>query len=456
MGREAGRDAAPATAIPIPADRGVNGPTDPLPAPPVARESLQLLFDPVFGPYLLGKLLSTMGIWIYNIVAAMLAYELSGSAFVVGLVSVAQFLPQILFAPLSGAMADRRSRRAQLVVGRLVSAVGAGALALAVAVLGPDGLPGAWLVVVAAFVVGIGFVIGGPAMNALVPSLVRPLELDKAVALSSLPITLARALGPGIGAFIAVASGPALAFAIAGAANAAFAAILMGLRIRVWRPSSEGDQRVRAGIRYLREDRGIILLLFGVAAVGGGSEPVITLAPALVAGLGAGPAFVGTLVSAFGAGAGVGLLVLSTLNRWFGQARVGTAGMLLMGFSIGATGLSPSPLLALVVLCLAGVGMSLALTSMNTALHQRVPEGYRGRVMGLWAVGFLGSRPVAAATAGALAEATSITVAFLLSGGLVVAVGAWLRPAVLAACPPPTTARHDPALDRAAPRRVGG
>lgn len=430
----------------------MTGPTAPVEGVTHARGSLELLFDPVFGPYLFGKLLSTAGIWIYNVVAAILAYELSGSAFVVGMVSVAQFVPQILFAPLSGAMADRGSRRTQLIVGRLVSAVGAGVLALAVALLGPDGLPGAWVVVVAAFVVGIGFVIGGPAMNALVPSLVGPLELDKAVALNSLPITLARAAGPAIGALIAVTAGPALAFAIAGAANAAFAAILVPLRIRPWSPSVGGDRRVRAGVRYLREDRGIILLLFGVAAIGGGSEPVITLTPALVDGLGAGTAFVGTLVSAFGAGAGAGLIVLSAVNRRLGQVRVGTAGMMLMGGAIAATGLSPSPGFALVALFFAGVGMTLALTSMNTALHQRLPEEYRGRVMGLWAVGFLGSRPVAAATNGAIAEATSVTVAFLLSGALIIAVGAWLRPSVLAARRAPTAVRDHPPGDGTTPR----
>jgi hypothetical protein len=67
------------------------------------RGSLGLLTDRVFGPFFVGKLLSTAGIWIHNIVAAILAFQLTRSAFVVGLVSVAQFLPQLLFAPLSAA-----------------------------------------------------------------------------------------------------------------------------------------------------------------------------------------------------------------------------------------------------------------------------------------------------------------------------------------------------------------
>ncbi len=108
-----------------------------------ARSSWQLLKDPVFGPFFTGKLLSTAGIWIHNIVAAILAWELSHSALVVGLVSVAQFGPQLLFAPLSGAMADRGDRRRQLVLGRLIAAFGSGGLGVWIAVVGVDGLPGA-------------------------------------------------------------------------------------------------------------------------------------------------------------------------------------------------------------------------------------------------------------------------------------------------------------------------
>ena len=90
----------------------------PAPSPPPGdradrkvRGSYQLMFDPLFGPLFWGKLVSSSGIWIHNIVAAIVAYDLTGSALVVGLVSVVQFAPQLLFAPLSGKMADRGNPR---------------------------------------------------------------------------------------------------------------------------------------------------------------------------------------------------------------------------------------------------------------------------------------------------------------------------------------------------------
>jgi MFS family permease len=406
-------------------------------APPAARGSFRLLADPVFGPFFAGKLLSTAGIWVHNIVAAILAYELSGSALVVGAVSVAQFGPQLIFAPLSGAVADRGDRRRQVVLGRLIAAAGSGSLAVAIAVLGVDGLPGAWPVVAAALVVGIGFVVGGPAMNALIPSLVRPNELAAAVALNSIPFTIARAGGPAIGALVAATSGPAVAFAFAAATNLVFALILVPLRIQPRTIDRGGDRRVRAGVRYLREDRAIVLLLLGVAAIGVGADPVITLTPALASDLGEGSRLVGTLASSFGVGAGLAFVVLSVLRRRLGLARLGTLGLGAMSVGLLATAASPGPLAAIATLAVAGAGMTWSLTSLSTQLQERLPEELRGRVMALWSVAFLGSRPVAAAVNGAVADVTTPALAFAMVAAIV-AVGAWwCRPARLAARPVP-------------------
>lgn len=413
-------------------------------APPAAdgpvRGSARLLVDPVFGTYFAGKLLSTAGIWIYNIVAAILAYELSGSALVVGLVSVAQFGPQLLLAPASGAMADRGDRRRQLVVGKLVVALGSGGLAVWIWRVGVDGLPGAWPVILAAFVVGLGFVLVAPAQNALIPALVRPGELADAIALNAVPPTIARAGGPAVGALVAVSMGPATAFAIAAAANVLFALMILPLDVRSRAVNGGGaDRRVRAGVRYLRQDRGIVLLLVGVAAIGVGADPVITLTPSLSAGFGAGSRLVGVFASSFGVGAGAAFIVLSALRRRLGLARVGTTGLALLSIGIAAAGVSPTPGLAIVFLGIAGVGMTCSLTSLSTQLQERLPDELRGRLMALWSVAFLGSRPIAAGVDGAVSDATAPVVAFVMVA-VVVAVAAWAcRPSAVAARPAPTS-----------------
>lgn len=401
------------------------------------RGVLGLLLDPVFGRYFAGRLLSTAGIWIHNIVAAIIAYQLTNSAFIVGLVSMAQFVPQLLLAPLSGALADRGDRRRQIVLGRLVVAAGSGSLAIWLGLVGVEGLPGAWPVIAAALVVGIGFVVGGPAMHALLPDLVRRGELASAVALSNMPFTVGRAAGPALGAFVAFTAGPAAAFACAALANLLFAWLMLKLPIRPRAaPIAGADGSVWGGLRHLRTDPTLITLLIAVTAVGIGADPAITLAPPLAAALGRGSALAGVFASSFGVGAGLAFLLLSPLRRGLGLSRLSTLGLCLSAAGMLGLAASATSSLALAAFAIAGAGMTFSLTSISTQIQERLPDAVRGRVMALWSVAFLGSRPFAAGLNGAVADLISVPAAFVVVA-LLVLFAAWLaRPARIE--PPPS------------------
>ncbi|MFP4148655.1 MAG: hypothetical protein ACLFV0_04120, partial [Nitriliruptoraceae bacterium] len=81
----------------------------------------------------------------------------------------------------------------------------------------------------------------------------------------------------------------------------------------------------------------------------------------------------------------------------------------------------------------------------STQLQARLPDELRGRVMALWSVAFLGSRPLAAAANGALADLTSPAVAMLGVGVLVALTATVIRPARLAARPVPAPTVLSPA-----------
>jgi MFS family permease len=403
---------------------------------PRPRGSWRLLADRVFGPYILGKFMGTAGIWVFNIAAAIVAFQLTASAFVVGLVSVAQFAPQLVLAPLSGAMADRGDRRHQIVAGRIVIAIGSGGLAGWLTLTGLGGLPGAWPVVLAAFVVGMGFVVGGPAMNALVPTLARPHELATAIALNNVPVTVARTVGPAVGALLVSTVSPAAAFGVAALCNLIFAVIVATLPIsgRVRRPSGT-DGRVRAGLRHLQRDPTLIVLLVGVAAVTFGSDPAITLAPSLSAELGYGTDLVGLLVAVFGVGSIVAFPLMSAVRGRFGEQVVTTSGLCLMALGLLAVALAHTPVLACLTLGVAGAGMMMSLTSLSTQIQLRLPDYIRGRVMALWAVAFLGSRPLASAVNGLIADLVSVQAALTVAAVVVAGTAWWSRPMRIAPVP---------------------
>jgi MFS family permease len=395
---------------------------------PPPRGTFHLLVDPTFGSFWATKVISAIGVWTVNVVAAVATFQLTGSALMVGVVSVAQFLPLLLFGPIAGARADRGDRRHLMATGRLISAVGAGGLAVWVAAVGVEGLPGPLPVIGAAWLIGIGFAMSSSAMHAILPALVRPTELSTAIALDNTPYTIARAVGPAVGALILGVAGPAPVWAFAAVAFLLHAVVGLRLRLRPTANSAAGDKSVRAGLRHLRTDPACALLLVGVLAIGLGIDPVLTLTPALAAELGGGDSLVGWMVSAFGLGSAVVIVTMTPVRRWLGLRRMNPIGLLTFAGAYAALAVIPRAGFSLVAFFVAGAGMMLAIPSLTTQLQSRLPEELRGRVMSLWVVAYLGSRPVAAALNGAITDVFSVEAALAVMSGILVAGAVIARP----------------------------
>jgi MFS family permease len=398
------------------------------------RGPLRLLIDPVFGGIFWGKLLSSAGVWVHSIVAAIVVFDATGSALMVGLVSVAQFAPQLVLTPLSGMWADRGHAARQILVGRVLCVIGSGSLALWMWLV-PDA--GDALVTVgvlsASLLVGLGFVVGGPAMQSIVPSLIRPGELSTAMALNTAPMTTSRIAGPAIGAFVAAHLGADAAFGIAAATHLFFVVMIVLVRFPVPRAHRAGvDYSVRAALRHVRRDRPLLLLLLAITAVGFGAEPSMTLAPAMAEELDGSAQVVGELSAGFGVGAAIGLIIVSSVNRRIRSTMSSTIGLWFMAIGLVLVSISPTVGLAFGAFGVAGFGFSWAMTGVSTLIQERAPDELRGRIMALWMVGFIGSRPVAAATLGAAADVLSVRAALVITAVLLGLVALVCRPRVLA------------------------
>jgi MFS family permease len=366
-----------------------------------------LLRDRTFGPFLVGKLISNCGTWFQNVAAGVVVFNLTGSAMLVGAVSAAQWIPSLVLSLWAGAITDRVDRRRLTLFGQLLCAAAAAGLAVWTGVVGVQGLPGPWPILGTAVLIGIGSAFSIPAMQALLPALVSPDDLDLAIALNSATFNIARAVGPALGATTLVALGAAATFGINAASYLMLVGALLIVRPRPTRLKAGVDRSIHAGMRYVRQDPTSALLLIGVTSLGFGTDPVNTLTPSLAHELGGGDRLVGLLVSAFGVGAVVATLVIGRLRRRWGQRALALAGLVGLSFSMLALSASPSAKTALAAITLAGIGFLLAMTALTTHLQQRVPEELRGRVMALWSIAFLGSRPIAALIDGTLADLLS-------------------------------------------------
>lgn len=407
--------------------------TGQLVAPARPRGAVGLLIDPAFGALFWGKLLTTFGMWTHSMVAAIVMYTATGSALMVGLVGVAQFGLQILLNPLSGKLADRGDAVRQLIVGRVVCFAGSGSLAIwSMLADGAGGYAVAVPLLAGSTLVGLGFVIGGPAMQSVIPTLLRPGELSTAMALNTVPMTAARMVGPLAGAFLVSHLGPTPAFAISAVSHLVFVVLIVAARL----PRRSGhrddvDYRVRAGLRYVWADRPLLLMLVAVGVVGFGSDPSMTLAPSMAEALGGGTRLIGSLTAAFGAGAAIGLVALAILRSRISSAVRASAGLWLIGVGLAVVAGAPSAAVAIVGFAMSGCGFSWGMTGLSTLVQARAPDDFRGRIMALWLVGFLGSRPVAAGLLGTTADLATVRAAFVVAAVIVAAVAVLCRPAVL-------------------------
>ncbi|OBA66028.1 MFS transporter, partial [Mycolicibacterium elephantis] len=400
---------------------------------PQARGALGLMFDPVFGALFWGKMFSVVAVWTHGIVAAIVMFEATHSALMVGLVGVVQFGPQLIFSPTSGKWADTGDPARQILLGRVLCVAGSGFTAVWL-IVDPDqqGMAVAGPVLIGTLLVGFGFVVGGPAMQSIVPNLIRDGELSTAMALNSIPMTLGRILGPATGAYLAAHFGSGAAFAVSAVLHLVFAFFLIAVRFPA-PPArqADADYRVRAALRYVWRDRPLLLALLAVTAVGFASDSSITLAPSMADALGGSAQLVGTLSAVFGVGAAVGMATLALMRGRMASARVSAIGLAGLGVGCAMLVVTPVTAIAMAGFALAGLGFGWAMTGLSTVVQERAPEELRGRIMALWLVGFLGSRPLAAALLGGTADAFNVQAAFAVAAVLCIVVTLCCRPSKL-------------------------
>ena len=356
-----------------------------------------------FRLYFAGNASSAAGTWFQNLAASILVYRLTHSAFLLGVLNFAQFVPVLVLSPWAGAVADRLDRRKLALVTQLVAA----ALSATLALLAWIGAVDEWTVIGSAFGAGVTSAFSAPAQMALITSLVDEDDVPQAVALNSMTFNLARAVGPAGAAAVVATLGIPAAFLVNSFSYLVLVAALLLVRPRE-QPRAE-RATVRESIRLLREDPRLAAYLLIVMGVGFASDPVNTESPAFAHAFGYADTWAGALIGAFGAGAVAAAFLVA--GRVAGSRTRMAATLALMGAGIVAYCLTPWLPLAFLPLFAAGFGYLASNTAATTRLQLGVAENQRGRIMALWSIAFLGLRPIASLADGALAAAFGVRAA---------------------------------------------
>ncbi len=392
-------------------------------APPRRRlpAALRSLGHRNYRLFFAGQLISLIGTWMQLVAQSWLAYRLTGSAVLLGLVGFSSQIPAFLLAPLGGVVADRFDRRRTLVATQTVSML----LAFGLAGLTLAGRIRIWEILAFAAALGLVNAFDIPTRQAFVVDMVGREDLLNAIALNSSVFNGARILGPAIAGVLVARIGEGWCFLANAVSYLAVIAGLAAMRIgasRAPRPAP-GEGGIVEGLRYVWANRPVraLLLLLGLVSLTG--MPYAVLMPVFASAvLHGGAGALGVLMGATGVGALLGALSLAVrdgirgLGRWVAVSAA-AFGICLVLFSSSRTfGLSVALLVPV------GFFMMVEMASSNTVIQSLVPDSVRGRVMAAYAMMFMGMAPFGALLAGAAASRIGAprTVAF---GGLVCVVG---------------------------------
>src|SRR4051794_35579130 len=161
-----------------------------------------------FWLYFVGNASSASGTWFQNLASSILVYRLTHSAFLLGVLNFANFIPVLVLSPWAGAVADRMNRRTVVLATQLVAAT----LSVVLAALTWAGGVDEWTVIAFTIGAGVTSAFSAPAQLALITSLVDEDDVPQAVALNSMTFNLARAVGPASAAVVIATLGIAPAF----------------------------------------------------------------------------------------------------------------------------------------------------------------------------------------------------------------------------------------------------
>ncbi|MEM7251113.1 MAG: MFS transporter [Pseudomonadota bacterium] len=376
----------------------------------------------------LATLASNIGTWMHDVGAGWLMTSLSPSPVMVALVQTATTLPIFLLAVPAGALADIIDRRKYLIVIQVWMAATAallGFFALTDAV-------NAWLLVALTFAMGVGAAMMMPAWAAVAPEIVPKKELAAAIALNSMGINVARAIGPAVAGVIVSFAGTGAVFVLNALSYLAVIFVLARWPREVTASALPGERffgALRAGLRFARHTaplraaivRGTAFFLFASALWA--LLPLV--AKSLVSG---GPQSFGLLVASVGAGAVGGAFVLPKIRDHLSRDILVAGATVLYAASMAVTAFVDDLIILCAVMAFAGVAWIAVLSSLQVAAQMALPNWVRSRGLAVFMMLFMGSMALGSVAWGKLAEQLSISHSLATAAaGAIVAIGVTWR-----------------------------
>lgn len=326
------------------------------------------------------------GLWMHRIAVSWFAWELTGSAFWVGVVAFCDLAPAVIVSPFAGAVADRVDRLRMTMWSQAAIGVNAALIAAMIA----SGTMTIGMLLVFEVIGGIVASFAQPARQSMMPGLVPRADLSAAVALNSLTFNVARFIGPALAGPIIAVAGVWPAIACNALAYLFATATTPMLRVEAAaRRGHAGTASLFAemldGLRYVARHPGLGPIL-GFAAVAAlllrGVQEI--LPPYVERTFGRGAESLAVLTAAFGVGALIAGLAVAARGKLAGTTRLAVLGV--AALAVSTAGFVATDWFVFGVACamLMGAAGSVHGISCQTLAQSASDPAMRGRVLSLW------------------------------------------------------------------------
>lgn len=353
--------------------------------------------------YFGGQLISLIGTWLQMVALGWLVLELTHSAFWVGLVAAISSLPVLIFILFGGVIVDRLPKKNIL----LFTQISAMIFAFILGILVVFRVINVTEIIILSFLLGLVNALDVPARQSFVIEMVGKNDLASAIALNSGIFNSARIIGPAIAGVIIAIFGTGGAFILNAVSYIAvvIALVLIKVNIEIPKVHAHPLKALKEGIVYSFSHSVIrVLLIFtGLSSIFGWSYS--TIMPVVVKNIfHLGADSLGYFYSFTGIGAIIGVILVSTLSKKINHLFFILIGNFLFIFSIICFSFTSTLIWAMPFLFLAGMGLIMQFSTINTAIQHLVLDHMRGRVMSIYGLMFMGLFPIGSFEVGFMAE----------------------------------------------------
>lgn len=368
-----------------------------------------------------GACISSIGTWMQIVAQSWLIYRLSHSAFLLALDQFLGGIPIFLFSLIGGVVADRVERRRILLLSQYVQLASAGLLAILVA----TGVVHIWHILCLSCVSGFAQAFGGPAYQALIPTLVKREDMPNAIALNSIQFNMAVTIGPALAGQALARVGETWCFGLNAASFIApiIALLLISTRFQPKAANESVFTSLKLGIKFVRRQESmtaLIVLAFCMTAL---AMPLRTYIPVYVSDIfHAGPRIYGDLLSLMGIGSICGSLAIASLGNAQRKGRRALVMLLFLGAAISGFAVSRSLTASCAVLVLFGFALMAVFASVSSLIQLITTDEMRGRVMSVYNCAFRGGMPLGNLVSGWMVPVFTAPVVLTANGLLLIAV----------------------------------